>query len=116
MSYSYLPQLMSFVRHNKCEEMCEVLDNDRVFIDAQDEQGNTLLMVAAQNNNRKIVKALLRRGASANIKNLNGDTALHHAFGLSYMDLGNYLIQKAAADDTALNSSGLTPYEVQLER
>ena len=110
---AYLAKCMSFVRHNKVEELCTDLDNVelRVNIDRQDEQGNTLLMVACQNNNKKIVKALLRRGANTNVRSLTGDTALHHAFGLSYTDLGEYLVAKGGADDSILNCKGLTCYE-----
>jgi ankyrin repeat protein len=111
---AHLEKLMSFVRHNKNEELCACLDDpdERVNIDRVDKNGNTLLMVATQNHNKRIVKSLLRRGASATIRNLHGDTALHHAFGLSYDELGNYLIAKGGADDTILNSEGLTCYEM----
>lgn len=108
---------MTYIRHNKYDELVAALDNpdERVLIDRVNDQGNTLLMVAAQNNNKRIVKALLRRGADANIRNTNGDTALHHCFGLSYTDLGQYLISKGGADDSVRNGRGLTPYESQFD-
>jgi ankyrin repeat protein len=48
-------------------------------IDAEDAKGNTLLLVAAQNCNRRMVEMLLARGASINHRNSQGNTALHFA-------------------------------------
>jgi ankyrin repeat protein len=72
--------------------------------------GNTLLSVAAQNGNKSIIKALLRRGAGLNTQNHKGQTALHFCFTYGYTDLGNYLISKGA-DDTIENLACLTCYE-----
>ena len=45
----------------------------------QDEKGNTLLLVACQNNNRRLVELLLVRGANINHQNAQGNAALHFA-------------------------------------
>lgn len=80
-------------------------------IDAEDERGNTLLLVAAQNSNKKLVEMLLVRGAAINHQNAQGNTALHFAltFG-SEGQLGEYLIEHGA-DDTIENIEGMTPYD-----
>ena len=78
--------------------------------DLKDPTGNTLLNVAAQNGQKSIIKALLRRGAALNTQNHNGQTPLHFCFTYGYEDLGKYLISKGA-DDTVQNFSGLTCYE-----
>ncbi|KAI1842089.1 hypothetical protein JX265_013646 [Neoarthrinium moseri] len=47
----------------------------QAFIDCQDSKGNTALHLAAQSNARKCVRALLGRGASTNIPNVEGTCA-----------------------------------------
>jgi len=86
-----------------------------VPIDYQDDQGNTLLHVVAQNGNKRMMKLCLRRGAALNTQNLSGQTALHFAFGFGYKDAGEYLLRKGA-DDTIKNADGLTCYEGMMGR
>lgn len=52
-------------------KMQEVLEPEQIqrLIDAQDINGNTAIHIAAQNNARKCVRALIGRGASVNIPN-----------------------------------------------
>lgn len=80
-------------------------------IDTEDEKGNTLLLVAAQNTNRRLVELLLFRGANINHQNAQGNTALH--FAMAYDPegtLGEYLIEHGA-NDTLENIHGFTPYD-----
>jgi ankyrin repeat protein len=80
-------------------------------IDAEDEKGHTLLLVAAQNSNKRLVEMLLLRGASINHQNAQGNTALHYALAFDNAGaLGEYLIEHGA-DDTVENVGGLTPYD-----
>lgn len=44
----------------------------QMFVDYQDHRGNTALHLAAQSNSRKCVRALLGRGANADIPNMEG--------------------------------------------
>ena len=67
-------------------------------VDAVDEHGNTVLVVAAQNNNKRIVKAVLRQGANIDHQNRMGQTCLHFAFALGYTALGEYLISKGGSE------------------
>ena len=48
-------------------------------IDEPDEKGNTLLLVGAQNCNKKLIELTLNRGAKINHQNATGNTALHFA-------------------------------------
>ena len=102
-------------------------------------QGNTVIMVACQNGNKRIVKCALRLGCNANAQNVfffyiiifidnlfivniwicvydllimqyKGCTGLHYCFGYQYIPLGEYLISKGAKD-TIVNNSGQTCYE-----
>jgi len=80
-------------------------------IDTEDPKGNTLLLVASQNSNRKMVEMLVARGASVNHQNAQGNTALHFAMSFDKEGLiAEYLIQNGA-DDTIENVDGLTPYD-----
>jgi len=76
-----------------------------------DVNGNTLLHIAVQNNNKRAVKLCLSAGFDINIQNRNtGDTALHYCFSFNYIILAEYLISKGANTDIK-NKKKLTPYE-----
>ena len=80
-------------------------------MDMEDEKGQTLLLVAAQNSNKRMVEMLLSRGAAINHQNTVGNTALHYAMAFDTDGLlGEYLIERGA-DDTIENGDGLTPYD-----
>ena len=105
-------KLCSLCRHSKFSEAEQLINQPdwAVPIDYQDDQGNALVHIAAQNGSKRLVKLCLRRGASLNLQNLNGQTALHFAFGYGYTDVGDYLVSKGA-DDSIRNKDGLTCYE-----
>jgi len=105
-------KLCSLCRHSKFSEAEQLINQPdwSVPIDYQDDQGNALIHVAAQNGSKRLVKLCLRRGASLNLQNLSGQSALHFAFGYGYSDVGEYLISKGA-DDSIRNKDGLTCYE-----
>ena len=80
-------------------------------IDSEDERGNTLLLIAAQNSNLELIKMLLLRGANVNHQNASGNTALHFALAFDQEGvIGEYLIERGA-DDSIENVDGLTPYD-----
>merc|ERR1712070_273417 len=60
--------------------------------------------------NKRIAKLCLRRGASINKQNLNGQGVLHYACSYGFNDLADYFISKGA-DDSLRNADGLTCYE-----
>jgi len=91
------------------EECC---DTYALPVDARDASGNTLLALAAQQNDRRCCKYLLARGADVNAPNLEGNTPVFFCFGYSYDALGKYLLGKGA-DDTVVNNDGQTCYEFQ---
>mmetsp|Transcript_19989 Transcript_19989/g.24240 ORF Transcript_19989/g.24240 Transcript_19989/m.24240 type:complete len:139 (-) Transcript_19989:190-606(-) len=76
-----------------------------------DSHGNSALIIAAQNLNKRICDLLLNRGANINHQNSQGNTAMHYA--MSYDPegtLGEFLIGRGA-DDTLENQLGLSPYD-----
>ena len=102
--------IFSFARHGRAEEI-ERLLNRGVPVDVRDEFGNTILITACQNGNKRVAKAVLRRGANINARNLKGNTPLHYCFHFGYGDsLGQYLISKGA-DETARNNIGAKPFD-----
>jgi len=105
-------KLCSLCRHGKFADAEQLINQPdwAVPVDYQDDQGNALLHVAAQNGSRRLVKLCLRRGANLNLQNLTGQTALHFAFGYGYNEVGDYLVSKGA-DDSIRNKDGLTCYE-----
>jgi hypothetical protein len=105
-------KLCSLCRHSKFSEAEQLINQPdwAVPIDYQDDQGNALIHIAAQNGSKRLVKLCLRRGASLNLQNLNGQTALHFAFGYGYTEVGDYLVSKGA-DDSIRNKDSLTCYE-----
>ena len=50
-----------------------------IRINDADENGDTALMYAVQNNNIELVRLLLENGADVNIENEQAETALHYA-------------------------------------
>lgn len=98
-------------RHSDYDSLEYYLDELAVDIDTADEHGNTLLILAAQQGNKKLCKFFLRRGAYINAQNHSGNTSLHYLEKYNHSSLADYLRTKGA-DDTLLNESGLTCYEV----
>ncbi|CAM9653153.1 unnamed protein product [Phaeothamnion confervicola] len=102
--------VFSFARHNRVEGIERLLDRG-VPVDIRDQFGNTILAVACQNGHKRVVKAVLRRGAAVDAANLRGNTPLHFCFAYGYGGtLGKYLIEKGA-DATARNAAGYTCYD-----
>ena len=97
--------IFSYARHGRCDDMERLLDRG-IPINIRDKYGNTLLTIACQNGNKRIAKAVLRRGADINARNFKGNTPLHYCFHYGYGDsLGQYLISKGA-DQYARNNEG----------
>ena len=107
-----LNRVLSCARHSKLKEIEATYLSEGCTLDigAQDSSGQTLLIVACQNGNKKIAKFCLRRGANVNQANLAGNTPLHYCFAYGFEKLGNYLISKGA-NDAKQNADGLTCYE-----
>jgi hypothetical protein len=92
------------------EKLEACVDDDKINVNCIDDHGNTLLILAAQQGNKRMVKFLLRRGANMNLQNFAGNSPLHYAYAYNHEELGQYLESKGA-DNSLLNASGLTCYE-----
>ena len=76
-------RLFSYCRHNRYLELQYHLHSGK-DVNIRDRHGNTLLMIACQNNLRSMTKLLLRCGADMDLQNDKGNAALHYAFGYGY--------------------------------
>lgn len=105
-----LDTVFSQARNGRLKRLIESVDAG-FNINAEDEKGNTLLLLACQNVNMKMVEYLVAKRANVNHKNAQGNTPLHFAMAYdSEGTLGEYLIGHGA-DDTIENVFGLTPYD-----
>lgn len=135
-----LLELFSLVRHSKVSLIKEALDYlpskkfDKSLIKSQyiqdhgtvyvhgyeslafhinkvDEAfGNTMLMLACQNGNTKLVKYLIAKGANPNAQNKVGQTAAHFANAFKFYEVSQWIFENGG-DDTLANKYGLTPYD-----
>ena len=102
--------VLQATRHSNYAILEEMLDDNGVDIDISDEFGNTPLILASQQGNKKLCKFFLRRGAYINAQNHAGNTVLHYLHEYAHFDLADYMRRKGA-DDSYLNAEGLTCYE-----
>ena len=105
VSENDVEDLFSYCRHGRIVEIERHLDKG-IPIDVRDTYGNTLLIIACQNGNKRVAKLLLRRGANINGRNHKGNTPLHYCYTFGYGDtLGSYLMTKGA-DSSIRNNQG----------
>ena len=71
--------IFSYARHGRCDDILRSFGRG-VPVDIRDEVGNTMLIVACQNGNKRVIKTVLRNGANINIKNYKGNTPLHYCY------------------------------------
>jgi hypothetical protein len=69
----------------------EALDAQTVELDDIDDDGNTLLHMAAGQGHKLLVKELLRRGADPTVTNVGGKTCYDAAHQLNQWELGDYI-------------------------
>ena len=105
-----LDQVFSMCRNGRFKRLSEALDLG-FPVDTADQYGNTLLLLAAQQTNQRIVEMLLDRRANINHQNNLGNTPLHYAMAYDTDGaLGEYLIGRGS-DDMLENKMGLSPYD-----
>eukprot|EP00616_Rhizochromulina_sp_CCMP1243_P013548 CAMPEP_0118993386 /NCGR_PEP_ID=MMETSP1173-20130426/54969_1 /TAXON_ID=1034831 /ORGANISM="Rhizochromulina marina cf, Strain CCMP1243" /LENGTH=185 /DNA_ID=CAMNT_0006944625 /DNA_START=26 /DNA_END=583 /DNA_ORIENTATION=- len=107
---TYIGWAVSAVKNGDLSRLEEVMDDYSVPVESKDDHGSTLLILATQQGDKRIVKFLLRRKADVNVQTNSGNTALHYAYEYGHEDLGDYLQTKGANPDL-VNAEGLTCYE-----
>lgn len=87
--------IFSLARHGRIKEIEDHFKRG-IDPDSMDKYGNTLLIIAAQNNQKVIAKLCLKHGADINARNNSGYSAIHYAKLYKYTDLAEYLHKKGA--------------------
>lgn len=83
--------IFSLTRHGRIQQVKKCLEIG-VEPNSKDKDGNTILIIAAQNGNKALVKLALRHGALINMTNMMGNSALHFAVEYKYTKIAEYLI------------------------
>ena len=104
--------VFSAVRNGRISEAQDILVRNlaEFDVDIRDSFGNTVLIVAAQNNRKRVTKMCVKAGVPLDAKNKQGNTALHYCYGYGYFELGEYLINKGA-NENVVNAAGETPID-----
>ncbi|ETV94329.1 hypothetical protein H310_11976 [Aphanomyces invadans] len=89
------------------------VEHQAFHMNKTDDHGNSLLLLAAQNNLVKVCQFLVSKGANPNHQNKQGQTAGHYAMAYSFFDLGAWLLDpdKGGGRDDLVNMHGLTAYD-----
>ncbi|KAG3022603.1 hypothetical protein PC128_g11197 [Phytophthora cactorum] len=89
------------------------LEKSVFHVNKGDDNGNSPLLLAAQNNHLKVAQLLLSKGANPDHQNSHGHTAGHYAMAYSFFDLGAWLLDpdKGGGRDDILNENGLAAYD-----
>merc|ERR1712096_497604 len=88
--------LFSFVRHNRYESVESMIQQDTELLHVRDLSQNSLLILAAQNNHRRIAKLLVRFRVDIDATNNRGNTALHYCYAYGYSALAEFLVLQGA--------------------
>ena len=89
-------KLFSRIRNGRYKEFKRLLDSGHIHPDERDDFGNTMLIAAAQNNRKRITKAVIEFGTPLNAKNDKVQTALHRCYEFGYTALAEYIVSKGA--------------------
>ncbi len=91
--------------------MEDALNRYQGKVNFRDNNGNTLIAMAAMNGDDPMVKLLLSRGCSANVKDKDGNTPLHYAMSGKHLKVIDTLISHGV-DEHVENWRGKTPWEL----
>lgn len=100
--------VFSFVRHNHYESVEALIQQNMEVLNTKDENGNGLLHIACQNNNKRIAKLLLNNRIDVNEQNSRGNTALHFCYQYGFNQLCDFLVAHGG-DELIANKAGFLP-------
>jgi ankyrin repeat protein len=63
--------IFSYARHNRIDQVKQLLDEEGVDPEVRDWAGNTILIIACQNGLKNMIKCVLRRGAHFDTQNVS---------------------------------------------
>ncbi|CAD8138361.1 unnamed protein product [Paramecium octaurelia] len=94
-SQTQLVQMM--IEHNLVDELKEFLRQHPNFsLNQRNIAGKPFIMLAAQSGNAELVQYMMSLNVLVNIKDLDGNTALHYAVALGYYHVADILLQNGA--------------------
>ena len=99
------------VRHGRVADVAALVRARRVDPDVRDRFRNTPLIVAAQNDRKRISVLLVKAGANLNAANARGNAALHYCYAYGHFDLAEFL-ERRGADVSVRNEAGVAPRDV----
>jgi hypothetical protein len=104
-------KLFRAVRHGRRDAIRQYTEKG-FDVNLRNKHGHTLAMVAAQNNQKAILKQLYRFGLADHIneQDYKGNTALHYAQMYGYTQLAEYMVSKLGADETLVNRDGASAW------
>lgn len=107
--------LMQAIDRNEFNEVRNLLQNNHNNIDInhQDPQGNTLLYIAACNDNPRMVELLLHYQADPNIVHDQEPGALHASASYNNSEIIQQLLD-AGANPNAIDEDGCTPLHIAI--
>lgn len=100
--------LLQACKNNQKQSVQVILKRGGIDVNEQDEECNTPLIYACQNNALEIVKMLLDNGADPNAGNQENLAPLHFSAASGALPIINLLV-KAGADVNCMNNHGSTP-------
>jgi ankyrin repeat protein len=102
------PQTLSgLIRTGNREAVLAAITSPDLDVNARDPDGSTALLWATYKVDHELVRALLKRGATANITNLYGSTPLTESVKVNDIELVSMLVD-AHADPNSANQDGQT--------
>ena len=102
------------VREGDNAAALQILESKPSLIDAQDERGDTALLVAVKKRDPAWTAHLIREGADTNHSARNGDTPLIAAVRTGFGEAARWLLQSGAKIDRA-NKMGETPLIIAVQ-
>ena len=108
----YFDNLKDLIRRGEVLLFIEYFnDNSKnINLNSQDQNGNTLLILAIRQGLNTICKLLMKNGIDVNAQNLYGNSALHYALSGKNFVLADEL-RKFGALEHCKNKNGLTPWD-----
>lgn len=107
------PLMQAVIKNQESKIRQELADkryfsSEYKFLNAQNHNGDTVIHLAVQNRNLKILTLILVEGIDLDVKNNAGDTALHIAVENNDLSIVEMLVQEHC-DINAVNRFGATP-------
>ena len=108
--------LLQYIDFNTITGLLPLFLEKGVDVNKKDINGNTALILNAQNNCYKgVVKELVRAGADVNATDSAGRNALHYALGYGNQETARFLIKKGA-DYNHPDNNGVAPAQIIVEK